>query len=66
MSTSTRLYKGREIAYRPLSIPFHVGGHGPVSTTLYEVWNPAKAERRIVLTPDAFEALTTPAACVAA
>ena len=66
MNTSTRLYKGHPIAHRPISIPFHVGGHGPTPTTLYEVWNPSNPDRRVTLTPEEFNALTTAALPLAA
>ena len=64
----------RRVAYRRVEIQYHVGGHGPVARTRFQVWNPkfatwqeaaeaAKPGERfgLVLTEAQFEAYTYPA-----
>ena len=63
----------RRVAYRCVEIRYHIGGHGPVAHTRFQVWNPkfatwqeaaeeaAPGERfGLVLTEAQFEARTFP------
>ena len=61
-----RHYNGHSIAYRQIEVRHWIGGHGYVETMMVEVWNPVHLQHRAVITPDAFDALTTPAARLAA
>ena len=61
-----RQYQGHTVAYRNIEVRYWIGGRGYVYTPMIELWNPAHPEHRIVLTPDIFDALTMPAARLAA
>ncbi len=61
-----RTYEGHTVAYRAICQRYWIGGRGYVYTPMFEIWNPVHPERRIVLTPDVFDALTAPAARLAA
>ena len=63
---STRIYKGHTIAYREICQRYWIGGRGYVYTSMIEAWNTANPERQIILTPDAFFAITSPAISQAA
>ena len=61
-----RQYQGHPVAYRQIEVRHWIGGRGYVEIPMVEVWNPASAQHRIVITPEHFHALTTPAARIAA
>ena len=63
---STRLYKGQAIGHQQITVNYWIGGIGYAPTPMMKVWNPANPDRWIVLTPEHFNALTSPATRVAA
>ena len=63
---SKRTYQGHAIGHRHIEVRHWIGGTGHVYTPMVELWNPANPQRRIVLAPEHFHALTSPAIRIAA